>query len=448
MYKLRSEIQTLLNKVLIKFFVKYKFFNLLSYLFILNLSKIKEILPNKNFKHKAIVLFRTSGIDDLLQSQKKYNKDILYLACPRFFFKQIMMCVYKKEDFDFKDLKYSYENNKLNVSNKKKYKDFLVAFLQVLKKKYNFNILISFSFLYYAERELHEACSQLKIPFLILHKESIHSEIQRKYFLYTYTKINEKFKGYKIAVYSKYAKKLLIDSKIVNNQKIDVVGCSRLSESFSYKKLEPKNQILYYAIQNNRGLPTVLMNTFGKKFFKDMKNDISFNSKYNWDKLHFKTLKVLKTFAKNNPNILINIKVKHGESSKKKEYLNLPDNIKIFHLGAGHTLLKESKVVIGWNTTSVLEGIAANRFILIPYFHKKNKFLKQAELKLGINKSCYVNLEKNFTNKLSSLIKKDYKKNQNYHNLDALKYHLGNSDNKANLRLNRFIKKNLSWNNK
>ena len=109
----------------------------------------------------------------LLQSQKKYNKDILYLACPRDFFKQIMMCIYRKENFDFNDFKHSYENNKLNISNKKKYKDFLLTFLQVLKKKYNFNILISFSFLYSAERELHEACCQLKIPFLILEKSLV-----------------------------------------------------------------------------------------------------------------------------------------------------------------------------------------------------------------------------------------------------------------------------------
>ena len=71
MYKIRLKILSVINKVLIRFFVKYKFFNLLSYLLILNLSKIKEISPNKNFKHKAIVLYRTAGIDDLLQSQKK-----------------------------------------------------------------------------------------------------------------------------------------------------------------------------------------------------------------------------------------------------------------------------------------------------------------------------------------------------------------------------------------
>ena len=130
MYKIRLKILNLLNKVFIKFFVKYKFFNLLSYLFILNLSKIKKILPNKNFKHKAIVLYRTTGIDDLLQSQKKYNKNILYLACPRDFFKQIMKCIYRKENFVFSDFKHSYENNKLNISNKKNIKIFYLLFFK------------------------------------------------------------------------------------------------------------------------------------------------------------------------------------------------------------------------------------------------------------------------------------------------------------------------------
>ena len=67
---------------------------------------------------------------------------------------------------------------------------------------------------------MHEACQKLKIPFVVLFKESIHSEIQKKFFQYTYKKIDEKFNGYKIAVYSKYAKKLLIESNITNNKKI------------------------------------------------------------------------------------------------------------------------------------------------------------------------------------------------------------------------------------
>ena len=164
------------------------------------------------------------------------------------------------------------------------------------------------------------------------------------------------------------------------------------------------------------------------------------------EKLHLSTIKVLKDFAILNPDIQIIIKIKNGEEPNKKEYLNLPNNIQIMSFGTGHRFLKNSKIVIGWNTTSVLEGIAANRFILIPYFHKKNLLIKKAELKLGLKKSCYVNSENDFINKLNYLIKKNYKKDKIYNNQYSLDYHLGNSDNKAGLRLNKFLKKNLNWN--
>ena len=225
-----------------------------------------------------------------------------------------------------------------------------------------------------------------------------------------------------------------------------MVGCSRLRESFSYKKIKPKKNIIYYAIQNNRGLPTPLFKSFGKVFFKDLKYNSFFATNYNWKSLHLETIRILKNFAKLYPEIKITIKIKNGEKSDKKEYQQLPDNIKVVSYGSGHQLLQDSKIVIGWNTTSVLEGIAANRFILIPYFHKKNKFSKQAELKLNLRKSCYVNSEKDFIKKLSYLIKKDYKINNTHNSLKSLDYHLGNADDKAGLRLNRFLLQNLMWN--
>ena len=84
-----------------------------------------------------------------------------------------------------------------------------------------------------------------------------------------------------------------------------------------------------------------------------------------------KTLKVLKKYAIMNPKVSIIIKIKNGNLKNHKQYLNLPKNIKLHYYGTGHKLLEKSKVVIGWNTTAVLEGIASNRFILLPYFHSK-----------------------------------------------------------------------------
>ena len=203
------------------------------------------------------------------------------------------------------------------------------------------------------------------------------TDIERDYFVYSIKKNKEKFNGYKIAVYSKSAKKFLINSKLTNKNKIEIVGCSRLNISYFYKKLQPTNQILYYAIQNDRGLPTRFIEEYGIKFFNKFKYKSIYNKKYNWKNLHSLTLKILKKFALKNPSVLIIIKVKTGQKNNKSEYTNLPTNIKIIRSGVGHNLLKKSKIVIGWNTTSILEAIAANRFILLPYFYKKNKFLKK-----------------------------------------------------------------------
>ena len=76
----------------------------------------------------------------------------------------------------------------------------------------------------------------------------------------------------------------------------------------------------------------------------------------------------------------------HDES----QFLNFPKNIKIHRYGTGHNLIDNSKVIIGWNTTALIEGIAANRFILLPYFNsKKNNFNNEHELNLKLKEVNY-----------------------------------------------------------
>ncbi len=432
-----------INKLLIPFLVKFNMFNLLSYLLIFNLSKIKKILPPKKTKYRVLVLSKSAGIDDLIESQKKYNSNILYLECPRFFFLYIYQAIFKDHP-EISDVKYF--SNKPEVKKLKiKYKNFLVSFLKIFKKKYYFHKFIGFNFIYRAERELHAASRELKIPFSILFKECVLTESQKNCNIFTYKKNKEKSKAYKIAVYSSYAKKYLIKANIIKNEKIKVIGCPRLAISFSYKKFVPKNQILYYAIENYRGLPNPYFKIFGKSFYKDYKQYTLSNSKFNWRELHIKTLKLLKDFAIKNPKTSIIIKTKTGDKYVQTDYSNLPKNIKIYKSGVGHVFLKDSKVVIGWNSTAILEAIAANRFILLPYFFKKNKFSQESELKLGLKKENYGYSENDFLKKLNFLFNRKYVIRNKYNNLNSLDYYLGNSKNDAGLRLNKFLTNNLNY---
>ncbi len=307
---------------------------------------------------------------------------------------------------------------------------------------YPFNFFIGFNFNYRAERELHNVCHELKIPFLLMYKENVRTELQRKYQVHMLKKTNEKINVYKIAVYSDIAKKFLVDVGIIDKKKIKVVGCPRLGLSFKYKKVIPKNQIIYYAIEKYRGLPQNYIKSFGEKYFKDLKCHKLYKENYNWHKLHLKTLKILRYFAIKNPNIQILIKAKTGHYNSS-DYKNLPTNITILKMGVGHSFLKESKVVIAWNTTSILEAIAANRFILLPYFHKKNpKLKKEDELVFKLDKKNYAFTEDDFYKKLNFFIKKRYKKNNLNNKQSSLKYYLGNLDNGAGKRLDKFLKDN------
>jgi len=416
-------------------------YNLLSLLLIFNLSKIKKILPRNKAKYKVLVLTKSVGIDDLISSQKKYNNNILYLTFPRYFLKIIYEAIIQNHQ-ELTDEKYV-SKNKYTEKSKEKYNIFLNSFFKIFIKKYPFDLFIGFNFLYVAERELHEVSQKLKIPFLILFKECVVTKTQFNYQSYTWEKNKEKFKGSKIGVYSKLAKQYLSQSKIANKNKIDVVGCSRLAVSFSYKKILPKNTIVYYAIEKYRGLPNRYCKTQSKNFFKDLNDYKFYDKKFNWESSHIKTLKILRTFAINNPGVEIIIKTKTGEKNNQNDFKNLPNNIRVIHEGSGHTLLKEAKVVIGWNSTIILEAIAANRFILLPYFHEINKLTKKSELDFQLNKRNYGYSESDFYRKLQNFIKKKYYLNKINNSHKSLEYYLGNSKNNAEEKLNKFIIKNI-----
>lgn len=437
---IKSKIDKKINIILIPFLVKYEMLNTLCLVLIYNLKRINKITPKDKAKYKVIVLSKSGGTDDLISSQRKYNKNIEYFQSFRSFFKHIYFTILKS--ISKKNFK-NYSAKEKEVFNKK-YFSLLVKFLKILKKKYKIKAFIGFNYIYYAEKELHKACSYLNIPFLLLYKETVLTDIELKYLKYILKKTKEKFNGYKVAVYSSFAKQVLTKSNFVEKNKVEIVGCARLSESFFFKKKKPKNQILYYAIQGDRGLPHRFIKQFGNKFLKNLKCHKYYNPKNNWNDLHLKTLKILKKFAINNPDIQIIIKNKIGIAANTREYFNLPKNIKIISHGAGHELLEDSKVVIAWNTTSIIEGIAANRFILLPYFHSKNKnFKKENELKLKLRNENYGYSEQDFYKKLETFIKRKYKINEKYNNQHSLKYYLGNQDNGSDLRLDKFLRKNI-----
>ena len=166
---------------LIPFFTKYEMMNLLCFLIILNLKKIKEISPRDKIKYRVLVLNKSGGVDDLISSQKQNNKNILYLNFNRSILKRIYEQIFYLG-------KKKYLNKKEKEFLEIKYYKFLIKFLPYLKKKYAFNAFIGFNFNYFAEVQLHKACNKLKIPFLLLFKESAITDIEKRYQIFALRK--------------------------------------------------------------------------------------------------------------------------------------------------------------------------------------------------------------------------------------------------------------------
>ena len=139
----------------------------------------------------------------------------------------------------------------------------------------------------------------------------MHSPIEEKIIENIYKKNSGKFKGEKVAVYSEAEKKRMVKSGIVNPKDIEVIGCPRLDLAFDYQKIQPNNkQIIYYMIENNRGIPSWLYKIYKKKYidsFLEIKNN---NKKISWKNLNKLVCSLLIRFAEKNPSFKIIFKEK------------------------------------------------------------------------------------------------------------------------------------------
>ena len=248
---------------------------------------------------------------------RKYNKDILYYDCPRHFFKIIFKNLVKNTHL-ISDNRYL-TNNKETETSKEYYQKFIIKLLNNLKRIFQVNAFIGFNFRYSAERELHAACTKSKIPFLVLHKESTATEYETKFISKVLRNGVGRYQGKKIGVYSYNEKKLLIKNKIANKNQINVIGCSRLDQSFKLRDKTPENQILYYIIDYHRGLPDRFFKIYGTKYFQEL-IDKQHTKNFSWEKQHLKILRNLKNFAIKNPSVKIILKAKQGDKLNKSKY--------------------------------------------------------------------------------------------------------------------------------
>ncbi len=313
---------------------------------------------NRGGKYTILVIGRTIFYDDIQAMSEfsgRLNYRPIHLVYWEIIFKHL---VEPRERVNLTESNYHSENS--NKTGKQKYYHYLRRMFPHLRKFMPFEAVISGNFGYIVQQELARACKDEGIPFLILHKEGIAlvSELESDMKLVS----NLRFFGAKALFYNETIRQLMIGVKSIGltPENTVVVGSPRLDVYFRKLGQERKNQIVFFAFHPEQRFAWFDNET-------DVQSKISLRSEQFY--------KFIMDFALKHKDIKVIIKTKSAKyysdyvSGVLKKYFtqDIP-NLVITSIGNVKDLISESKVVIGYNSTALLEALLVGRLIIMPYF--------------------------------------------------------------------------------
>ena len=417
-------LRILRNNLFLKIFgilVRFKSVKLTSYLIYISLRPLKGINKVKSNK-KLIILEKAIGIEDIKYCYAKtkinYQPYILQRRLLKIIFNLFVKGLHEH---------YYVTNDKNIESKKRQLRLFYTDILKELKKKFQFEVMLNFNWLYGAERELQAACKENDIKFITHQKESNFLDGEKEKFLKKFMKNLGVYKGHLLLAYSNRYANFLLKTKVIKRSQIRVIGMPRADKLFNKKNKYTQKYILFFLMQSQRGIFDIDDNAL--KFWETninlaMKSILETAKKYPKQKFIFKS-----------KNIVQDDMTKQIQMIKDANLRNC----QIVKGGESFSLIKDSKLVIAFNSTAILEGIGCKKKTLVPYFNLNRDFKKKNVMKLSRPVIIAKNA-KEFKNTIEKIIKnKPYKINLDEKSKYLLEYHLGNSDGKSHKRFANII---------
>lgn len=238
------------------------------------------------------------------------------------------------------------------------------------------NAITTGNFGYYAERELAHAAECENIPFIAMHKECLKSEGRLAFFKTVYQR-RGKFEGRKILVYNNREKELQISASVARPDQVLVCGMPRLDRVHRWRKLgvvreERPRTLLALGFTPKTGLPRIPRKGECGSETRFEYLDPS-HEQMGWNNLFYNYHEVLVKIARDHPDWVIQLKLKarHRDAEPSINLLkqmNPSDNLQVIVGGDPLQLILNADVVSGFNTTAVLEGLAAGLPVVTPMY--------------------------------------------------------------------------------
>lgn len=315
-------------------------------------------------RKKLLVLERKGGREDVENAYVESDAEYSVLFLPRLILKA--SCHYFLGD-RVSDLDYQLDNRNLDRA-KTAYRDHLISVLWWFKLLFGLSAILQFNVIYYAERELARACRQVKVNFVCLQKEGNWSPLELPHLGNFYASAAGHFEGRAIAYYSTKSRELYEAAGVARQERGYVVGCARLDSSHRLRatvRTRSNGYVLCYLIEELAGLTQM---------------PSSLRPKNGWAEMAGVVNSAIVETALDNPSVSFVVKAKSGHDDEQvEEFISaLPDskfppNLRVVKGGSGHSLLRDASVVVGFNSTAVLEAVAAGIPTIVPHIFSRNE---------------------------------------------------------------------------
>jgi len=353
--KVRNKLKDYFDTFIIKFSL---FLNSpwLTAVFFVFLSR--EINNSGSF---TVLCMRRSIFMDDITAMAEFSGKINYRILNRGYF-NLILTHFTGDRERAKISESNYHNSNYGREGKEKYRLYLDKMFPVLKKFINFKAVLVAHYGYVEQQEFVAVCNKYRMPFIVLYKEGMVSPGTHNQWAL------KAHKGYKFT----QAKMLVYNTNIMNAilcvnvpgltlDKIKVVGIPRTDRYFHRDSKQNKSldkQIVLFSAYFYDKLSTLLPGGSQQQIEAVMKK---------FEEFH----KIIMDFALKHPDIKVVIKTKiykkffdYVNDIYKKYFREKINNLTITSNADSIRLIKDSKVVIGFGSTTLIEALAAGKTII------------------------------------------------------------------------------------
>ena len=384
----------ILKKILLflyKLFIKINF----HFGIALILSLLTRPLNGKG-NYRVLSLNKSIFSNDLNEI-KKVDGELQFLSFPRLLLSEII----KKHVDNFEELNDASYHPLMDgtVQQDKVYKAMQPVFKH-LQWMLKFDAIFAGNYVYVSQQEFFRIAKEKNIPVIVLYKEGIGAAIKSSSAISKRMYSGKKFLGNDILFYNSAIQKMLVEAEIpgINYNNTHQVGIPRLDHYFKLNiKPSKEKHITLFSFE-----PHVKAQRFVEDSSK-VKEYIERGERFHSDFIRF---------CVEYPEYSLTIKTKPDPSSRNtiikilenQGIKELPSNVKISATEDPVKLIKKSRFIAGSLSTTLLEAMLLNKYILCPYF---KDIIPNGRTDFFDNHQESVNYLKSYENLVNTLLEKE-----------------------------------------